>query len=443
MALSDDQCRDILTDLDEHDLKTSVAIIRANIYFRRWGSMPFDERTVCSITKVTPKFYRERLWPVIETRLDVSEDGRRLSNPDIASNRRARPSIQRPESAAEKSPRHQMAANKRWAHGDVHEGGPAPKDPPPTHPVASEDASSLHTTDASGDAKTHAKSTTDAYGFASDVHNLASVASPAPSLSLSEASLTESLKKADPIEGERESAPASAQAGADATVDAKHASGDAPGDAKLHAPADAKPAASIPVKPKAVRPAKTYLPPDWQPRADIAAEIETRGMDPQDIATMFCAFSVADGSEWEDWDAAFALWWARERKAPKNREMGWMQPVRDGVKPDPAKQATEATELEAETVACTGTGPGPTFARVVRALKKDMNATEHRTLFAKVRLGWIEGDEACITGDSQWVCDHVRTTFGDRLRDGIHRDYPAIKRLVFQVAEPAETRHRA
>ncbi len=419
---------DLAYELSEMDPKSAIGWFRALAYFARWGSMPADQKSVCAILGVTPRHMRERAWPMIENRLELSDDERRYFLPRSANDGRGRMA---PPPQAPKSSRHVKAARTRWGNENVPGNDDTPKTGPEMHPDASEDASPLHENGCNGDAKTPAKSTTDAYGFASPDASVASDASRTLSPSLASASLSEDLEESTPSESEGERAGASASGGADATVDAT----DASGHAKPDATGDAKPDATKLPNP----PAKLHLlPHDWTPPADITDEIAEAGDDPAKIAAMFVAYHRARASKFSDWREAYRAWWMRQPSfdPPVNREMPLMRNIPGGgqAKADPAKQAADAEAEAVETAACTGAGTGPTFARAVRSLKKDMPAAEHRTLFSKIRFGRLEGDEAVILGDSQWVCDHVRTTFGDRLRDGIRRDYPAIKRLAFEVA---------
>ena len=430
--------------------KGVVAWIAAMQYLDRWGSIPSDIAAVCGIFVVTPRYLRERIWPLVGDRLTLSEDGRRYMRHDLMVERRSENATPTPQNNALKSERHQRAANIR--HGNVHLIGGNPKEVPPgppVHPVAS----SAHATGASGDAKTHAKSMGDASGFASgsasgDATDAsgdatgASDASRAPSLSLPTASLSETLKKAGPSEGERESAPANARAGADATVDATVDATDASGDAKPHATADAKPHASGPAKSRSGRPIKTYLPPEWEPRADIAAAIEAAGLDVRAIAMMFRAHHTASATEWADWDAGFALWWARERKPGLNREMPWMQPVSGGkANADPSKTAADEA---IERASCEGTGPDPAFARAMRSMRQEVGDVEARTWLRQMTLRDIKGDEATVYLPSLFQRDFVKDKYGDRLTSAFRREHPAVKRIAFEVAlDVKEARHQA
>ena len=427
--------------------KTAVACMRAEVYMAMYGSMPADERAVCGIVGVSLRYFRDRVWPEIEYCLSRTSNGKRYTL-NRSRDGTAETAAEPPDGPPLKNPDKQRGAHKmhelrraRLGNENVPGNDDAPKTGISVHDSASDPASPLHQNSCRTDADNRAITMQAAYNSASVVHDPASPDVCTPTLSLSEVFLPETLEK---VGTERESAPAGVQADADAAVDAEHAAGDAD-DAGSDAPGDARPPAPLPVNRKVVRPAKTFMSPDWKPRGDIVLEIEARGVDPQGIAAMFRAYSVANSSQWADWDAAYALWWARERKAPVNREMGWMQSVPVNVTPGAGGSIRDvAAELAAETAVCAVDGPRGSWARAIRTVKKGLSEVEFRTWLGKAVFVGVENGEATVTLPSLFTSDFVKSHWGEPLTRAIHSDDPSITSIRFEaVASPVEMRHRA
>jgi hypothetical protein len=334
MELSPTGFNEMLTDLSMMDRKTGMAFLKLCGYLRRFGSVPATENALIGILGVTRRFLRDTSWPLLQDRLESSEDGLRYVDPEITP-ARARRAARAPDKP-EKSRQQSAAATAMWEKKRAAERMQADA---LAHAERMRSDAETHVIPMRGASKTHAESDADrmrgASDSASDSASGASASSRAPSLSLSDSSLSESEQNQRDSSGERESARASADAPAHAETDANrmrfdapahaesdanrmrfdapaHAESDAPTDATRDAPgaANASPAKAPRRADPPVR--HTRLPEDWKPGADILAIIQKAGRDPEPIAAAFRAHYKANGAARADWDAAFAGWWLRQ-----------------------------------------------------------------------------------------------------------------------------------
>lgn len=318
MELSPAGFTELLTDLSWMSNKTGRAFLKLMAYLRRFGSAPSGEKALADIMGVTPRYLQEVVWPQMEIRLDLSEDGKRYFDPDITAPRPRRAARGPAPEEKEKATQQQEAARAMWAKRRA--AGRAQ-----TEAHADGDAEA-HASACEPHAETHVFSMGGACGPASDSASGASDASHAPSLSLASLTSFASLEiQPDSKEGrEGEGARVDAQAHA-----AAHAESCEP-DAQTHAGTHAEPHAlsmratsgsPASEQPKASR-AKTPMTPDWKPSPAGEQEARKRGYDPEDLAEGFRNHYLANGERRADWDASFLNWCRKEAQFAGNRGSG-------------------------------------------------------------------------------------------------------------------------
>ena len=110
MELSPTGFNEMLTDLSMMDRKTGMAFLKLCGYLRRFGSVPATENALIGILGVTRRFLRDTSWPLLQDRLESSEDGLRYVDPEITqpgrgARRGHRTSRRNPGSKARRRPR--------------------------------------------------------------------------------------------------------------------------------------------------------------------------------------------------------------------------------------------------------------------------------------------------------------------------------------------------
>lgn len=455
MELSPAGFEEMLTDLSYMDSRTGIAFLKLWGYLRRFGSAPTGERAFASILGVTIRRMNEVVWPLLEVRLELSEDGKRYTSPDITGGKR-RSGIPAAPVPQAKSLRHQVASRVRWAGRERRQAEAA------MHAAMH---ASMHEGRMQPDAKMDAFSTTDACGFASaDASPHASDASVDASdasalharpLSLSEASLlSSSLQTPEDSLGESERARASA---AGASLDAPrmqtdatmHASGDASrmqtdasADASANASSDASEHADLggpgsqPRRPKhrhrglrvSAAAARTRMTPDWAPAAADEAFARDLGNHPATIAGAFRDHYLANGEIKLDWSAAFRGWC--------RRQLTFGPMVMPGGKADPpAADAADAAHSaqEEEEAPIVGSGPDAQWARVRRELKREAGPVVWRTWLADMVFAGVDGDEVRLLLTEQFKRDWVLMHYGGRLTTLWRAEISEIRRATIDV----------
>jgi hypothetical protein len=323
--LSADGADSLAVDLMRMGRKVGLGWLQAVGYLARFGSVPSNERALAGILNMSVPFLRNVAWPLLEDRFVSSEDGKRYFCPEIRSARTVRARAKPPE--IEPSPRHRMAANIRH-HGNPWGPSLVPESAPAMHePDASGDATA-DATRMQPDAKTDAKSTPVASGFASaDAYFASQVSLARPDL-LASPSFPDSLQ----IPSDRKEGSQEVSQDARAGGDAPDATADAKPDATDHAKPDATPGRSRKSRRSDV---STRITADWQPTATDRLEAQRRGLDPDEAATAFrdyfLGLSGPDALS-PDWSARFRTWCRRELNSP-SRQRHMTMAVRGGRAP--------------------------------------------------------------------------------------------------------------
>lgn len=418
---------DLLAEITGMDPKTALGWIKMIRYFKRFGSIAADDRSVSGVLGVTVKHMFERSWPMIATRLERTPDGKRYVCPGVQQGDTSRRAAAAPDATKIPSQRHQRAANIRH-HGNVWGAGRGPSlvtvDASPSHPDASETDASMHDDACKGDAKTPASSTDDASVLHADAPSASHADSLSPSTSFSESSDQQS-------EGEGESRDASADASSDAKADAP----DAPDASVGHATPRA---ASAPDSSTRKKPKSYPLPDDWVPPAAVTALIVAAGRDPAPIAAHFRSHYKGIGTKKADWDASFESWWYREpvfdpTGARKQQQQSSMVMAIPGGKPAEAAEQLDDGEDEA----CAGTDEAAQFARVRRAMRQAVGSEEYRQWLSSLVLLRVEGDEVVLGLRSSFLRDRARQEHRERLLDLWQAENDRIRDIEFDVTPAA------
>lgn len=337
MAMSPAQWDEVNQALAGMDPKTGKAFLRLCGYLRRFGTVPSGERALASILGVTAGFLRRIAWPLLEAWLEITPDGQRYFIPEITGARSQRT----PEPVREKSERHVKAANGRW-HADASNLDAS------TH-------ASMHEGRMQPDAKTDAKSTTDASDLHANSHDFASDASP-----MSDKKTLPSSASYQPSDSSKVSKDGavfvfSAPASADAAGMQTSMPTDASGDAKPHASGDAKPR-------RLTVPSRTRITAEWQP-APAVAKVCADMLPDVDLAGVIASFvdhHLSEGTTKLDWNATFRGYCRiavdRERQ---RRQMPLVRSIA-GNRPDKgAELSREVERLQAKYAAQNRDEGGP------------------------------------------------------------------------------------
>ncbi len=400
---------ELFLDIGSLGPKTGIGWLRMSAQLKRFGSIPADERSVASILGVSLKFLRERAWPLIEVRLQVSEDGRRYTCPDIApSGGRARAPAPKPAAEPSKEDSQQKkAAVARWAKQRQRDAEAHARAHPETHTERMRPDAETHDNSVRGASETHAENASDAHTDASDVAR------------------PDSLSKGDSTSDSQEN-PGLERESADAGADAAGCASDAPADAprmQSNASADAPADASEPPKKGSTRAISRLLPDDWAPSGAARAEAERIGADLEAEAAKFRNVSSSSGTKSFNWDASFMVWLRRFAEyTERQRKIPLVQTLQGG------KAETLAAEPEGDI--------DPAAAK----LKETFGGTNYRSWLRHMTIGEVdENGEVTVTLPTPFQRDHIKKNFADRLAALWKAENPDIRRVNF-IAAASERR---
>jgi hypothetical protein len=400
MAMSPAQWDEVTAALDGMDAKTAKAFMKLCGYLRRFGSVPSTDRALASILGITVGFLRNRTWPLLEARLELTSDGQRYSIPEITGVRSQRT----PEPIVEKSKQHQAAAFARHARAraEVEAHAERIQSDAKAHTNFMRDASEAH-------AETDANASIDASG--------ASSSAGVNSLSLREGSVEQAIEKVRVLERESSRADENGDVQADAEAHARTHKNHAPTHAKAHA------GRTIPIPP-VVRP----ILPDWKPSAETRIRGEAIRKDVDAQVQKFIDFNTGKGNTAADWDALFPrfLEHANEHDARRNPQSS-LQIVIPGGKSEPESQSAPKEPDEP----IIGTGLEMQWGRVQRSLGKGIS----RNWLGKSEIIGLEEGELTISLPSRFIRDHVAQNHGSTLVALWQAENPEIERVNFSVVE--------
>ncbi len=108
--------------------------------------------------------------------------------------------------------------------------------------------------------------------------------------------------------------------------------------------------------------------------------------------------------------------------------------------------------MPAQTAAGGASGPqmAAQWARIRGRLQSEVGSVEYRSWFKQMTLGSVDGDEAIVYLPSRFLCDWVRSNYGEKIAALWQQENPAIRRVEIRVgggealpAEPPDAPRRA
>jgi chromosomal replication initiator protein len=79
----------------------------------------------------------------------------------------------------------------------------------------------------------------------------------------------------------------------------------------------------------------------------------------------------------------------------------------------------------------------PHWARIRSRLQSEVGELEYRNWLRQMTLSAIDGEEITVLLPTRFLCDWVRSHYGDRLNSLWHQENPAIRRVDIRVGGPA------
>ena len=73
------------------------------------------------------------------------------------------------------------------------------------------------------------------------------------------------------------------------------------------------------------------------------------------------------------------------------------------------------------------------WARIRGRLQGEVGEVEYRNWLRQMTLAGIDGDEITVLLPTRFLCDWVRSRYGDRLNSLWHEENPAIRRVDIRV----------
>src|SRR5579862_8154456 len=79
----------------------------------------------------------------------------------------------------------------------------------------------------------------------------------------------------------------------------------------------------------------------------------------------------------------------------------------------------------------------PQWARIRGRLQGEVGELEYRNWLRQMTLAGVDGDEITVLLPTRFLCDWVRSHYGDRLNALWHAENPAIRRVDIRVGGAA------
>ena len=73
------------------------------------------------------------------------------------------------------------------------------------------------------------------------------------------------------------------------------------------------------------------------------------------------------------------------------------------------------------------------WARIRGRLQGEVGELEYRNWLRQMTLAGIDGDEITVLLPTRFLCDWVRSRYGDRLNSLWHEENPAVRRVDIRV----------
>ena len=324
---------DYLVETYDFDARQHGAYTLLMMRYAVAGPLPYDEKRLADICRVSRRIWSNRIWPAIQQFFTPGDDG--LVHHEGLDALETATGLQTKRSAAASK-----AAQTRWVNEAARKAKAAADAYARTHANAYADACESHTeSDAismRGASETHAK--TDA--FASSGASAVALAQALPPPSLSSLSSSDSLESQNPTEREGGRAGAYAPTHADACEShmrphanayasacephTENAAISMPDAFATHVPVDARTHAVAAKAAPAGRqrpPPRVPFPSGWKLSEDGRALAARLGLHPETEADRFRDHYLSNGEVRADWDASFRSWLGKaDRFQPVGRQ---------------------------------------------------------------------------------------------------------------------------
>jgi uncharacterized protein YdaU (DUF1376 family) len=276
---------DYLVDTYDWDARTHGAFQLLTMRYRLVGPMPFDDKKLAEICRVTKAVWMRRIWPAIQAFFTPGDDGL-IHHEELDRLPRA--------AESKRSAAGRVAANARWEA--IHKARQLTL---PTDAIASESHMRSHANRMPIASENSAISTAGASGS----H---------PSPARADAPTPLSSSSLNPVESETQEAPRG---------ESESRASDAP-PMRSDAPGYANRTRSQPAKP-----APAPISPDWQPSPADQLEAIKRGLDVAETVAKFRDHYLATGQALADWGAKFRNWCRDEAKRAQPQQRGMLMPI--------------------------------------------------------------------------------------------------------------------
>jgi uncharacterized protein YdaU (DUF1376 family) len=400
---------DYLADTYDLDARQHGALALLTMRYRLVGPLPFDDRRLAQICRVTKGVWVKHIWPAIQSFFTPGDDGL-IHHEEL--DRLPRTGDSKRSEAA------RAAATSRWEARKARQLSMLSPDAEPmrSHANAYADASGNSTISKTFASETHANRIADASPDASEparagTHTLSDSSSESP----------ESQPSSVCWEGSGEGA---ANASADASGHAE------PMRSHAIAYADASSAHAAGGR------SKHALPTGWQPSARARAEVEKMGVDPDAVLRELRLWADANGTKMQNWDSQYIRFGTT---ASGRRQPGLMMAVSGGkaaaVPPDDGsidnRVAAAEHDLPAELREAWG--------RVRAELRGAVGALEYRNwLRAMVLVAVTDDGEVRVALPTPFLRDWVRSRYADQIEKLWRTERPSVRRLDVSVVTPRE-----